>query len=78
MKLNISEEELLAHRKHICDKLKERREALGWSQDELAEKVGTTRSTVSKIETGEWNFGFAFITAFCKFLDMELVLKEKE
>jgi len=77
MKLNISDEYLLSHRKEICDQLRQRREALGMSQDELAEKVGTTRSTVSKIENGEWNFGFAFLTAFLGALDLEIEIKEK-
>lgn len=77
MKFELSEEQLLAHRKEVCDQLRERREQLGMTQPELAEKVGTTRSTVSKIENGEWNFGFAFLTAFLDALDMKLILKEK-
>lgn len=78
MKLNISEEYLLAHRKEICDQLRRRREALGMSQDDLAEKTGASRSTVSKIENGEWNFGFAFLTAFLEALDLEIEMKEKK
>ena len=77
MNFNISEAQLLAHRKEICKQLRDRREAMGLSQDELAEKVGTTRSTVSKIETGEWNFGFAFLTAFCDALGLEFELRKK-
>ena len=38
---------------NIGDKIKERREALGMSQDELAEKMGyKSRSTIAKIEKG--------------------------
>ena len=34
------------------EKLKEFREKLGLSQDELAEKSGVSRVTISKLETG--------------------------
>ena len=38
---------------HIGEKIKERRESLGMSQDDLAERMGyKSRSTIAKIEKG--------------------------
>jgi len=35
--------------------LKERRAAHGWSQGDLAEKLGVSRQTVNAIETGKYD-----------------------
>jgi putative transcriptional regulator len=35
--------------------LKERRAARGWSQGDLAEKLGVSRQTVNAIETGKYD-----------------------
>jgi len=35
-------------------KIKERREALGMTQEELAQKSGISRQTISSIETGKY------------------------
>jgi transcriptional regulator with XRE-family HTH domain len=37
----------------IYVRLREAREARGWSQVKLAERAGVTRATVSRIETGK-------------------------
>ena len=36
----------------LANRLKERRTALGWTQAELAERVGVTRKTVNTVENG--------------------------
>ena len=36
----------------LANRLKERRVALGWTQAELAERVGVTRKTVNTVENG--------------------------
>jgi putative transcriptional regulator len=36
----------------LANCLKERRAALGWTQAELAERVGVTRKTVNTVENG--------------------------
>ena len=36
----------------LANGLKERRAALGWTQAELAERVGVTRKTVNTVENG--------------------------
>ena len=35
--------------------IRERREALGWSQAELAEQLAVSRQTVNAIETGKYD-----------------------
>jgi putative transcriptional regulator len=35
--------------------VRELREALGWSQGELAEQLGVSRQTVNAIETGKYD-----------------------
>jgi putative transcriptional regulator len=35
--------------------IRERREALGWSQAELAERLAVSRQTVNAIETGKYD-----------------------
>ena len=36
----------------LANRLKERRTARGWTQAELAERVGVTRKTVNTVENG--------------------------
>jgi putative transcriptional regulator len=36
-------------------RVRELREALGWSQGELAEQLGVSRQTVNAIETGKYD-----------------------
>ncbi len=38
----------------LKNKVKEYRTNLGWSQTELAAKVGSSRNTISSIETGQF------------------------
>lgn len=38
--------------KFVGSKIKEFREARGWTQDQLAEKLNTTRQTISRYESG--------------------------
>jgi transcriptional regulator with XRE-family HTH domain len=37
------------------------RDDRGWSQEKLAEKVGLTRETISRIETGKKRTSFVYI-----------------
>lgn len=53
-------------------RIKERREALGMSQEELAKKVGyTSRTTINKIENGANNLRQTKIAEFAKALNCE-------
>ena len=54
---------------HIGDRIKARRLALGWSQRELAEKIGyQNHSVVARIEAGKVNLLQTRLDAFAKAL----------
>lgn len=46
---NIDEKEIL----ELCKNLKSYRKAVGWSQEQFADKVGITRQTIASIESGK-------------------------
>lgn len=48
------------------ERLKQIREQAGVSQTELARRVGVTRSTVSKLESGDINFTEQMIKSICR------------
>lgn len=55
------------------EKIKKRREELKMSQDELAEKAGISRQTVSAIETGKYeNVMIGTLKAIARALSCEL------
>jgi DNA-binding XRE family transcriptional regulator len=56
MKGNINEDHLFQIRKIIGQWLIQLREEKGLTQNQLAEEMGITRTTVSKIESGKWNY----------------------
>lgn len=43
--------------------LREHREAAGWSQTELANRMGTTKATISRYETGKRDYPGGFLAA---------------
>lgn len=53
-------------------KLKSARAALDLSQQELADKVGVSRQTISAIEKGDYNPSINLCTAICKALGKTL------
>ena len=57
----------------VAVNLKRHRQFRGLTQKELAEKVGLTSDTISKIETGKQeNIGMKYLTLICRELDIEL------
>jgi DNA-binding XRE family transcriptional regulator len=69
MKGNINEDHLFQIRKIIGQWLIQLREEKGLTQNQLAEEMGITRTTVSKIESGKWNYGIDTLTLFAQHLD---------
>lgn len=57
-----------AEYKALLSLLKREREAVGLSQTELAVKLGTTQSFISKIERGERRIDVLELRAFCRAL----------
>lgn len=72
---SISMDQVIQKRKDMGLKLKELREARGLTMDELGDKLGIGKATVSKIEAGKWNFGFDTLTMFCVELGVNIDLK---
>ncbi len=60
--------------KELGSQLKKFREEKNLSQDEVAELMGISRTTISKIENGLWNFSVEKLQEYCKVLGVELQL----
>lgn len=75
MKSNIDEAYLISERKRIGAEIKSLREAKGLTQQELADEMNISRSTVSKIEEGKWNFGIDTLSSFGVYLDFKTNLQ---
>lgn len=45
------------------------REIRGLTQEQLAEKMSISRSTISKIESGKYNFSIDYLSRFALFLE---------
>ncbi|MGH1428724.1 MAG: helix-turn-helix domain-containing protein [Arenicella sp.] len=56
----------------VIDVLKKYRLDHGWTQDELAEKLGVNRVYISKTEIGERNLSFIELIDYCKALDVNI------
>ena len=53
----------------IGERIRKQREALGWSQEELAQKMGYThRSALSKIEVGKNDVSYSKMLRFAEVL----------
>ena len=55
---------------------KARRKARGWTQTELAQRAGTTRSVVSAIENGRYRGALWALNNCLGLLELELAVKE--
>lgn len=58
--------------KRFADKVRRKREKLGMTQKDLADKTGTSVRTVSKIETGRGNPRFETITIYARTLQISI------
>jgi len=59
------------------EKLKEFREKKGYSQDELAQIMNITRSTISKIENGRFAFSIDYLSKLGWHLNFDINLINK-
>jgi transcriptional regulator with XRE-family HTH domain len=53
----MTDTQVLQERKKIAEQLRGLRIEHGYSQKEVADAMGITHDTISKIEAGKWNFG---------------------
>ncbi|MCH3966980.1 MAG: helix-turn-helix transcriptional regulator [Bacilli bacterium] len=53
-------------------KMKSARALKGFTQDDLARKVGVSRQTINMVESGEYNPTLNLCLAICKALDKSL------
>jgi transcriptional regulator with XRE-family HTH domain len=69
MKGNINPEHLIEVRRLLGGWLRSFREDQNMTQEDLAEKMGMSRSSIAKIENGKWNFGIDTLTLFALHLN---------
>jgi transcriptional regulator with XRE-family HTH domain len=54
----------LAGAKPVKTYFKEWREWKGWTQQEMADRIGTSKQTVSRVESGDRDWGKGYLEAF--------------
>ncbi len=54
----------------MLNRLKEHREARGWSQGELARRLGVSRQTVNAVETDKYDPSLPLALRMAKLFDM--------
>jgi len=52
----------------LAEKIKEKRMALGWTQPQLAERIGCNKSTILRIERGEHDLTQSRVAEFARVL----------
>lgn len=62
----------------IGESIREIREKKGYNQEQLAEIMKVSRTTISKIESGKFNCSMDYLSKFSWFLGFEVSFKEKE
>lgn len=70
------ETEIMESRKKIGGALRNIREKRGLSQEQLADKMNISRSTISKIESGKFNCSIDYLSKFALFLNFEIILND--
>lgn len=61
----------------LGNQIREAREAAGMTQQELAEKTGTARSNISRLEAGRQSPSYETLSKIAQALGKELVLNFK-
>lgn len=71
---NLENDFISVNRLKIGDAIRECRERSGYSQNQLSEMMKVTPSTISKIESGKFNFNIDFLSKFSRVLNFEIQL----
>lgn len=72
-----SEAYLNGCRLKVGKSIREIREKQGLSQEQLAEKMNISRSTISKIESGKFNCSIDYLSKFAIALGFEVIINKK-
>ena len=73
---SLIEDYILTNRKKIGESLRELREVKGFNQEQLAEIMKISRTTISKIESGKFNCSVDYLAKFSWYLQFEIVIKK--
>ena len=73
---SLIENYIVSNRKKICESLRELREEKGYNQEQLAEIMKISRTTISKIESGKFNCSVDYLAKFSWYLQFEIVIKK--
>lgn len=71
---NILTEHLQNYRTKMGESIREIRERRGYNQEQLAEIMKVSRSTISKIESGKFNFSIDYLSKFSWFLEFDFIV----
>jgi transcriptional regulator with XRE-family HTH domain len=74
---NSMESYLLGCRLKMGESIREIREKKGYNQEQLAEIMKVSRTTISKIESGKFNCSIDYLSKFSWFLEFELKFQSK-
>ena len=69
---NSFENYLHSNRLRLGQRIREIRQERGYNQEQLAEKMDISRSTISKIESGKFNFSIDYLSKFSLVLDFKI------
>lgn len=70
----MTEEEKIANRLRIGERLAEIRQQKGYSLRQLSELCGITLQNLNKIEKGKYNVGIDILYKVCKALEVEFYI----
>ena len=75
---NFEIETVKDERKRIGKLLKERRENLNYTQEDVATYCGVKTTTINKIENGAFSYSLDIVFKMSEFLDLEIELRKKD
>lgn len=62
----------------LGNRIREKRKALGWTQEELASKADIDRSYIGGVERGERNLTFSVLCEICSALGCDVAALTKD
>jgi DNA-binding XRE family transcriptional regulator len=78
LKENLMEAYLHDCRLKMGETIREIREKKGYNQEQLAEIMKVSRTTISKIENGKFNCSIDYLSKFSFFLEFDLIIQTRK